>query len=161
MTDEPAGVLPAPVVDRLAEAVRERYGSTQLVDVLGPAGTAALSRSDLSAVDRLSRGGSPTETLIRLFLLGLPVSADCAQAALAPLAVPDALEAGLLEAAWGLEVDEAVAAVLAGCLNPVPLRLVLELAAAALDIGVDALGDALLPVVRDLVERGFLLPVGG
>ncbi|HJQ01565.1 MAG TPA: hypothetical protein VJ851_08190 [Jatrophihabitans sp.] len=42
MTHEPAGVVPAPVVDRLAEAVRERYGSAQLADVLGPAGAAAL-----------------------------------------------------------------------------------------------------------------------
>ncbi|HEX4726737.1 MAG TPA: methyltransferase, partial [Jatrophihabitans sp.] len=92
-----AGILPSDLVDRLAEAVRNRYHSAALAAVLGLAGEAALSRSDLAAVDRLTRGGSPTETLIRLFRLGLPVSAEAGRDALAPLPVADAVAAGLLE----------------------------------------------------------------
>lgn len=94
-----AGLLPSDLVDRLAEAVHDRYHSAALTAVLGLAGEAALSRSDLAGVDRLTRGGSPTETLIRLFQLGLPVSGAAAGAALAPLSVADAVAGGLLEPA--------------------------------------------------------------
>jgi methylase of polypeptide subunit release factors len=92
-----AGMLPSEVVDRLAEAVHDRYHSAAQAAVLGLAGEAALSRSDLAAVDRLTRGGSPAETLIRLFRLGLPVDAGSAGDALAPLPVADAVAAGLVE----------------------------------------------------------------
>ncbi|MDQ2838213.1 MAG: methyltransferase [Actinomycetota bacterium] len=92
-------LLPVPVIERLAESVARDYGSVAVAEVLGLAGQAALSRADLAAVDRLSRGGSETETFIRLFLLGLPVPVMAAAAALAPLSIADALAAGLLETA--------------------------------------------------------------
>lgn len=92
-------LFPAAVTERLAISVHEHYGSAAVGQLLGIAGQAALSRADLSAVDRLTRGGSPTETLVRLFLLGLAVDRSRASAALAPLPLTDALAAGLLEPA--------------------------------------------------------------
>jgi hypothetical protein len=59
---------------------------------------------------------------------------------------------------WELEVDEVVAALVAASSQRLPLAVLLELIAASVDAPVDAVSDALLPVVRDLVERGFLLP---
>ncbi len=87
------------VIAALRQALRRDFGSAAVAEALGTGGEAALSRSDLSAVDRLTRGGSPTETWIRLFVLGLPVSTDDAGAALRPLSVEAALAAGLLEPA--------------------------------------------------------------
>src|SRR4051812_5874909 len=90
-------LLPAAVCDRLGEALRDRFGSVAVSEALGLAGEAALSRGDLSGADRLTRQGSDTETLIRLFLLGLPVPAAAAEAALRPLPLPLAEAAGLVE----------------------------------------------------------------
>lgn len=87
------------VIAALRRALRRDFGSVAVSQALGLAGDAALSRSDLSGVDRLTRGGSPTETWIRLFLLGLAVSREAAGAALHPLSVTAALGAGLLEPA--------------------------------------------------------------
>lgn len=87
------------VIAALRQALRRDFGSVAVSQALGLAGDAALSRSDLSGVDRLTRGGSPTETWIRLFLLGLAVSREAAGGALHPLSVAAALGAGLLEPA--------------------------------------------------------------
>ncbi|MDQ1722855.1 MAG: hypothetical protein QOI26_2589 [Pseudonocardiales bacterium] len=87
----------AAVLDRLGEAIRDRFGSVAVTEVLGLPGEAALSRGDLSSADRLTRQGSETETLIRLFLLGLPASRAAAEAALRPLPLPEAEAAGLVE----------------------------------------------------------------
>ncbi|MGI8667646.1 MAG: DUF7059 domain-containing protein [Jatrophihabitans sp.] len=97
-----AGTAPPPflseaVTDRLALSLRSHYGSVAVAEVLGLAGQAALSRADLAAVDRLTRGGSPSETFIRLFLLGHPVTRTAAGQALAPLPVDEAVAAGLLQ----------------------------------------------------------------
>ncbi|MFL6162335.1 MAG: methyltransferase [Jatrophihabitantaceae bacterium] len=91
-----APVLPVSVLEPLAECVRGHYGSAPVAQVLGLPGQAALARADLLGAERLTQGGSPTETLIRLFLLGLPVSRPAAAAALAPLPVQAAVGAGLL-----------------------------------------------------------------
>jgi len=90
-------LLPAAVCDQLGEAVRNRFGSVAVSEALGLAGEAALSRGDLSGADRLTRRGSETETLIRLFLLGLPVPASAVEAALRPLPLAQAEAAGLVE----------------------------------------------------------------
>jgi Methyltransferase small domain len=95
-------LFPPGVLDQLGEAVRDRFDSVAVAEVLGLPGEAALSRGDLSGADRLTRHGSPTETLIRLFLLGLPVPAAAAEAALRPLPLAQAVGAGLLEQAAGL-----------------------------------------------------------
>jgi hypothetical protein len=85
------------VLDGLGQALRNRFDSSAVTEVLGLAGEAALSRGDLSGADRLTRQGSDTETLIRLFLLGLPVPAAAARAALRPLPLAEAEAAGLVE----------------------------------------------------------------
>jgi methylase of polypeptide subunit release factors len=59
---------------------------------------------------------------------------------------------------WELEIDEAVAALVAACQMALPLRVVVSLIATAVGEPEAAVVDALLPVVRDLVRRGFLLP---
>ena len=89
-------ILPAEVLSPLAECVRARYGSVPVAEALGLPGQAALARGDLAAVQRLVAGDSATEILIRLFLLGLPVTAGQAASALAPLPVAAAIAAGLL-----------------------------------------------------------------
>jgi hypothetical protein len=52
-----------------------------------------------------------------------------------------------------------VAALVAGCDGSVPLLGPLAVLAAASGRGIDELAEALLPVVRDLVGRGFLIPM--
>jgi methylase of polypeptide subunit release factors len=58
---------------------------------------------------------------------------------------------------WSVEVDSAVAAVVAGCDGRTPLRVPCSVLAASLDRGTSEVAEALLPVVRDLVSRGILL----
>jgi hypothetical protein len=60
---------------------------------------------------------------------------------------------------WQLEVDDAVAGVLAACDGSVPLDLPLTLLAAQLGVDDAALWQALAPVVRQLVAHNFLAPV--
>jgi hypothetical protein len=61
---------------------------------------------------------------------------------------------------WELEADDAIAALLAGCASGAPLRTPVSLLAAAWDRPLDGLVEAVLPVVRDLIGRGFLVPEG-
>lgn len=89
-------ILPLPVLDRLGHGVRAHYTSQQVAEALGLPGQAALSRADLTGAERVVRGDSPTEVLIRLFLLGRPVAASEAARALAPLTVEEAVGSGLL-----------------------------------------------------------------
>ncbi|WP_375485927.1 methyltransferase [uncultured Jatrophihabitans sp.] len=60
---------------------------------------------------------------------------------------------------WELDVDDAVAALVAGSDATAPLALDLAVLAASLGEAVEDVTAAALPVVRDLVGRGFLLPV--
>jgi len=100
-----APLLPSPVLERLGECARRSFGSQPVADALGLPGQAAHSRGDLAGVERLTRGGSPTETLIRLFLLGLSMPESAVVEALAPLSVADAVSCGLL-----VRMPDAVAA---------------------------------------------------
>ncbi|MDT4943886.1 MAG: hypothetical protein QOH14_619 [Pseudonocardiales bacterium] len=61
---------------------------------------------------------------------------------------------------WEVEVDEAVATLLAGCDGALPLRVPVGLLAASLEAPAADVARALVPVVRDLVGRGFLEPGG-
>jgi len=58
---------------------------------------------------------------------------------------------------WDVEVDELVASLAAACAGTVPLALGVDLLAASLGVAPDAVRTAVAPVVRDLIERGFLL----
>jgi methylase of polypeptide subunit release factors len=91
-----APVLPPSVLEPLGECVRAHYGPAQVDELLGLAGRSALARADLLGARRLVPGSSPTEVLIRLFLLGLPVPESQAAAALAPVSMEAAVGAGLL-----------------------------------------------------------------
>ncbi|WP_193354361.1 class I SAM-dependent methyltransferase [Amycolatopsis sp. ATCC 39116] len=57
---------------------------------------------------------------------------------------------------WQHEVDETVAALLAGCRGALPLSDLLSLLAAGHGLDEDALTEAALPLVRELVRHGFL-----
>ena len=59
---------------------------------------------------------------------------------------------------WELDSDDAIASLVGACTGAAPLYVVLDLLAAALDTPADDLVAGALPVVRDLVARGFLEP---
>lgn len=102
-------ILAPSVLDRLQVAVRANFTSPQVAEVLGLAGEAALARSDRTGVDRLTRDrGGPTGTLIRLFVLGLPVPEQDATRALHPLTLADAVSAGLVQPAGASTVCAAL-----------------------------------------------------
>lgn len=62
---------------------------------------------------------------------------------------------------WEVDVDDPIAALLAGCDGDRPLRDPVALLAASMHRPVGELVAAALPVVRDLVSRGFLIPAPG
>jgi methylase of polypeptide subunit release factors len=70
------------------------YTAAGLDALLGPVASRALSRGETVPARRATRGGSPLETLVRLFLLQLTVPNSAAEAALPP----DARELGLVMA---------------------------------------------------------------
>jgi len=90
-------LLPTDLIDRLRAPLAEAFTDTAVGGVLGLAGEAELARGDLTGVARRTGGGSPTETWIRLFLLGAAVPEPEAAAALAGVEVGAAIRAGLLE----------------------------------------------------------------
>lgn len=49
------------------------YNYEAVAELLGPMASAALAREQVVPAERATRGGSPLETLVRLFLLGLTV----------------------------------------------------------------------------------------
>ncbi len=58
---------------------------------------------------------------------------------------------------WEIEVDDAIAALIAGCDGTTPLAADLAVLAASLHAAPNQVSEAALPVVRDLVRRGVLL----
>jgi methylase of polypeptide subunit release factors len=103
--DHPA--LPAEVVARLRDTLRTAgYGYDAVAALLGPTAHAALSRNETTPGLRATTGGSPLETLVRLWLLQAPVARAAADRALPGLA--DLLAgAGLVDVS-GDEVRAAV-----------------------------------------------------
>ena len=89
--------------ERLAEA---GYTTKRLEETLG-AGRISFGAAELAVHERRLAPGAPFSALVRLFLLGLPLPASEAAAALAPVEVATLIESGWLEAA-----DEAVRATL-------------------------------------------------
>ena len=88
---------PAPDPTRLAEfreaLLAAQYTADGCLDLLGPTAYAALARSETVPALRATRGGSPLETLVRLFLLQQQVTYGAAAAA---LPVEDCLADGWL-----------------------------------------------------------------
>lgn len=94
-------LLPDPTADRLAEALRSAgYSYDAVAEVLGPTGHAALSRNETTPGMRATTGGSPLETLTRLWPLQAAVDLEAAERALPGLVDPLCV-AGLLERSVG------------------------------------------------------------
>src|SRR5688500_215705 len=88
---------------RVRDVFRSRgYTDEGIVDGLGFDSLARHGPKRLPALRRRSAGGSPLETLIRLFVLGVPVDRPAAQGALAPMTLEQWLQLGLLEPDDGL-----------------------------------------------------------
>jgi methylase of polypeptide subunit release factors len=98
-TDPPAAdlLLPDADADRLADALRAAgYTADAVVELLGEEAAGALARAERVPGLRATTGGSPLETLVRLFLLGSTEPARAVHAAL-PLAAAPSLAGVLLE----------------------------------------------------------------
>lgn len=101
----PAYALAPADLRALREALlRAGYTADGVLDLLGPVAHDALARLETVPARRRTTGGSPLETLVRLFLLQLAVPRAAAARAL-PLAA--VLAAGIVQA----EGDEVVAAI--------------------------------------------------
>ncbi len=85
----------------LRRALELGYDSTSVSQALGLAGESALAQGDLVGAGRVLGGDGPTETLIRLFLLGRPVTGDAVARALAGCDLAPLYDAGLLRQPHG------------------------------------------------------------
>ncbi|MFC9931207.1 methyltransferase [Streptomyces sp. NPDC127190] len=110
MTD--TGLAPLPAADRPDIAARLRdallaasFTADGLLELLGAPAYAALARSETVPALRATRGDTPLETLVRLFLLQQPVP-HARVAAILP--VEEAVEAGWLTRVGGDEVAATV-----------------------------------------------------
>ncbi len=83
-----------------AALVAAEFTYAAVADLLGPRAHEALGRNETTAARRRTTGGSPLETLVRLFLLQTPVPADAAERALPELVDRLAAE-GFLERSVG------------------------------------------------------------
>jgi SAM-dependent methyltransferase len=83
-----------PFRDALASA---NYSEKGLIEKLGPVRLPAQPSGDLSYFLHLTRGGSPLDTMIRLFLFGVDVEGDDAARALGPAPLAAWKAAGLIE----------------------------------------------------------------
>ncbi|HUT32668.1 MAG TPA: class I SAM-dependent methyltransferase [Planctomycetota bacterium] len=82
---------------RLREALAGAgYAERGVLDVLGPRDIWRLSVGDLLLFVHATRGGSPLDTLIRLFLIGQPVAPEAARQAIAPATLDELAAASLL-----------------------------------------------------------------
>jgi len=73
------------------------FDAARVQDAIGPEGLSFIGQGELAPILRRTQGGSPIETLIRLFLCGVPVPRSDAERALAPLEVGAWAEAEMVE----------------------------------------------------------------
>jgi len=73
------------------------YDDKGLIDLLGPIQLPARTGRELPHIVHLTRGGRPVDTLVRLFMAGVPVEETPARQALAPVPLTDWARAGLIE----------------------------------------------------------------
>lgn len=83
------------------------YTDRGVAEALGIDDARSLSGQDVPLLLRKTSGGTPLETLIRLFLIDVPADVDAARRALAPMTLQQWVDAGLVE----LEGDSVAAAV--------------------------------------------------
>ena len=94
---DPPPLLPDADADRLADALHAAgYTAEAVVDLLGAEAAGALARAERLPGLRATTGGSPLETLVRLFLLGSTEPAAAVRAAL-PLAASPSIAGIVLE----------------------------------------------------------------
>ncbi len=94
-------LLAPDLVDRLRDALSAAgFGYDAVAALLGPTAHAALGRNETTPGLRATRGGSPPETLVRLWPLQAPVAAEHAERALPGLVEPLAA-AGFLDRSGG------------------------------------------------------------
>jgi methylase of polypeptide subunit release factors len=94
-------LLAPALVDRLRDALSAGgFGYDAVAALLGPTAHAALGRNETTPGLRATRGGSPLETLVRLWPLQAPVGAEHADRALPGLVEPLAA-AGFLDRSGG------------------------------------------------------------
>lgn len=79
-----------------AAFLRTGYDADAVLALLGPEAHAALGRGEVAPVRSASWAGGDLGTLVRLFLLGDTCTVEQVGAALAPLSVAEAVDAGLL-----------------------------------------------------------------
>jgi SAM-dependent methyltransferase len=72
------------------------YTDTEIVKLLGSTPTGMFGTLKLPWLLRRTSGGTPLETLIRLFILGQPAGSDAVRAAIAPMTLDEWMEVGLL-----------------------------------------------------------------
>src|SRR5712691_5249146 len=87
---------------------RAGYTDEGVVKVLGVDSLSRLRDRKLPALLRRTGGGTPLETLIRLFILDQPVDAAAVQKALAPMTAESWAAIGLIDAADGTQVHASV-----------------------------------------------------
>ncbi len=101
MSPSGAGTTEEGLASGLREALTEvEFTFDRVAEVLGTTGHAALSRNETLPGLRVTRGGSPVETLVRLWLLQAPVPARAVEQALPGLLDP-LCNAGMLERSVG------------------------------------------------------------
>ena len=84
-------------VDALGDDLRSAgYRASAVPELLGDSANRALGRGELFGALRATRGGTPVETAVRLFLLGVTEPESAVAAALPRLGVDGALAAGVL-----------------------------------------------------------------
>jgi methylase of polypeptide subunit release factors len=59
---------------------------------------------------------------------------------------------------WEADIDDSISALVAGCDSAAPLHVAVSLLASSFGMTVEELAAGLLPAVRELISRGFLLP---
>src|SRR5580692_809703 len=83
---------------------KANYAEQGVCQSLGLEHLGQLREKKLAAILWRTRGGSPLETLVRLFVLGQDAGVAAAQRALAPMSVDEWKQMGLIEAAEGASV---------------------------------------------------------
>ncbi|RIV40957.1 methyltransferase domain-containing protein [Micromonospora radicis] len=88
---------PAGVEALRTALTRTNFTAAGIAARLGPQATAAVARNDFRAALRATTDGDPLATLIRVFICEQTEPEPAVAAALAPLPIADALDAGLVE----------------------------------------------------------------
>lgn len=115
MPPPPDSLLTQSSCEALRERLADAYTVDEIASVLGIQGEAAMSRSDVDSAERLSRGGTATESFFRLFRLGLDVSEEEATECFGRPLLLDLVGAGVLrQSDHGIRARLAVQAIAIG-----------------------------------------------